>query len=278
MPKFFKSAGILDTIKLHLAKDVWTPDQKLQPSVEKYILQRVHDLVGKNYYQLFVLGSITGYQYDADSDIDVNILMPEELITPELQVRRKETNGQLAPGTAHPVNLFVQPGDPNKPALWQDAAFGVYNILTKTWDSPPGDPSKIRNPKDDYVIELITAKHMLEQFKRLIIQWKDDKKKLQQMLQQPQSTMRDLLIEKKKAEIEEDFNDLLDYAYTLDQERKLEYDLGWGVPRVNWRNIIFKYFESSVYGGLFEELLDIKSKQMKVLRPDGSEPIFIPQR
>ena len=55
----------------------------------------------------------------------------------------------------------------------------------------------------------------------------------------------------------EAYKRLLSLAVSIDEDRKLEYYLGWGTPRRNFRNIVYKLIEYGPHGRLFEYLKEI---------------------
>ena len=55
----------------------------------------------------------------------------------------------------------------------------------------------------------------------------------------------------------EAYKRLLSLAVSIDEDRTLEYYLGWGTPRRNFRNIVYKLIEYGPHGRLFEYLKEI---------------------
>ncbi|MCA9381727.1 hypothetical protein KC678_05655 [Candidatus Dojkabacteria bacterium] len=217
---------------------------KLQPMIENQILSTMGKIVPQDQVkEIFILGSVTGYQYDDDSDIDVNLRVPDALITPEAHVIRKKLNGQIAFNTKHTINYFLQPYE--KASNWQDAYFGVYDVLNHAWVSSPKDNSTIRDPKQEFYFDLMFGNQMLEYFRSLVKKWQKQKNK-------KNPTSHDIELTKQF------FNDAKEYAQYIDSQRKLEYKWGWGIPRKNWRNVIYKLIEHSDVGEAFEYLKEIK--------------------
>ena len=237
--------GLLSTPKDTMDYSIW--DQltlKLRPEIEEQILARIPKIVpADSVKEVFILGSITGYKWDDDSDIDVNIRVPLEEITDAAHIKRKAVNGQLLINTKHPVNYFLQPYE--KDADWQDAYFGVYNVLKKEWASPPIERATIRDPKKEFYFDLKFANFKLETFRKLVGKWKKYAN-----LKNP--TEHEIALAKKF------FSDAQSFAQHIDEERKLEYKWGWGIPRKNWRNIVYKLIEHSDVGKEFEYLKELK--------------------
>lgn len=57
------------------------------------------------------------------------------------------------------------------------------------------------------------------------------------------------------------YEELMQFVDRVDSDRKFKYSKGWGVPREDERNIIFKMIENSEYNELFKEILDQLSKK-----------------
>lgn len=261
MAKFFKKADILDPVHETLAPDVFDANQHMYPHVREYAIKRIKSLTGDAYTSAYMLGSLTGYQYSDSSDVDVNVTVPLAMITAELQATRKATNGQLIPGTKRAFSIMLQPMEITNQEAWQDSRFGVYDILKDNWLVPPEDYKTLRDPADAYVTEFITVRMVLNHFKNYINEWKKAKRKLaiyQQQATQDKKTLMSL-----QTKVEQTYSDLQDFAFTIDAERKMDYDWGWGTPRVSWRNVLFKYFEDSVYGGIFHELVEERGSMLK---------------
>lgn len=241
--------SLLDIPKTVLDYNVWNSKTlQLNPDIEKQILETILKIVDfTEVKEIFILGSITGYQWDANSDIDVNVRIPLELITADLHIKRKLNNANLAVGTKHPIHYFFQPYD--KPASWQDSYFGVYDVINQKWVVLPPARNTIRDPKEEYYFDLITANMQLEEFRRILKNWKHYKN-----IQNP--TLKDRQLENKF------FMEAREFAKFLDEDRKLEYEYGWGIPRKNWRNIVYKFIEHSDVGPDFEYLKEIKDDQL----------------
>jgi hypothetical protein len=136
IPKMMES--VLDPLQDELCSEVWNKDQKLNPKAKKYIIDKLDKWLStktdKKYKELYILGSITGFQYTKEADIDVNFVidMPEEEVKEKLRkVINVELNEQPLPGTKHPVNYYVSPKFKEE---WKKEG-GIYNILTDKWIS-----------------------------------------------------------------------------------------------------------------------------------------------
>jgi len=237
--------GILSAPKDTMDYSIWDPlTLKLHPTIKTQILATIPEFVPKEAIkEIFILGSVTGYKWDEESDLDVNVRVPLEEITDEAHIKRKKTNGRLAFNTKHPINYFLQPYEYK--ASWQDAHFGVYDVLGDVWVSPPVERATIRDPKQEFYFDLMFAQQKLSAFRAIVRKWKK-----YAAIKNP--------TEHEAALIKKFFSDARSFAQHIDEERKLEYKWGWGIPRKNWRNIVYKLIEHSDVGPEFEYLKELK--------------------
>lgn len=262
-----KQSGILDPIKDKLAPEIWGYVGVMKPAIKTKIIEKIHELVGTNYSEVFALGSTTGYQYSDDSDLDINVTVPFGMITPELDAKRKDINGFLAPGTSHPINLFLQSREGNTPANWQDAVFGVYDVLADSWVVKPHKELNVA-PQEYFKIDLMSANIVIDEFIKLSKEYFVKKRlyettlKLSNPEHETDYYYYDLRLERLKKQMYEAAQKVYDYAKNVDTEREMEYDWGWGIPRINWRNLVFKLMEGSPYGKFFETVKELKDDQL----------------
>ena len=73
--------------------------------------------------------------------------------------------------------------------------------------------------------------------------------------------MKNWYIKKKEAEVMEDLEELKEFTKRLEDDRHFVYEKGWGVPRTNFRNIMYKYIEHGPYGKFFEELKSLNKNE-----------------
>ena len=237
--------GLLSTPKDTLDYNVWEKETlKLRPIIKEQILKDSSKIVpAEAIKEIFIIGSVTGWKWDDESDIDVNLRVPEKYVTDEAQIKRKSINGKIAADTNHVINYFLQIYE--EPANWQDAYFGVYDVLQDKWVSSPPERSKVRDPKQQFYLELISAYEILRNFRNMVNRWKR-----LQSIKNPNAHQQAL--EKRY------FNEAREYAQFIDDERKLDYKYGWGIPRNNWRNVVYKLIEHSDVGEDFEWLKELK--------------------
>lgn len=103
-----KTAGLLDAPKDELAPDVWQKDRTLRPEIKDQLYDLIESVIEpKKVKHMFVIGSITGYKYSKDSDIDVNVSIKPYDDTLAKTYKTREINGVLAADTRHPINFFI---------------------------------------------------------------------------------------------------------------------------------------------------------------------------
>ncbi|MCX7871554.1 MAG: hypothetical protein N2485_08350 [bacterium] len=241
-----KLASIFDPPKKTLCPDIFGPNNKLYSYVRKQILDLVYQLIPKeNVKSIALIGTAVGYQWSEDSDVDVNVVVnPPELLTEELNNKRhalNEKNNYIS-GTKHIINIFLSPWHENQ--SWQDNIFGVYDVLKDEWISFPS--KDIRNPQEEYFLNLIYSKLIFKNYIENLKKYLYSLKQLISLrsvynLDFPQ--LHNLYIERKNKEVLDRKLKLLNFIKSLDSSRKFDYYYGWGLPRKNYRNLIYKFIE-----------------------------------
>ena len=263
MIKFLKKiAGILDKPQNQMAVDVWTSEAKMIPQLKEQILQKLYSFVPPEIVkEVFIIGSITGWKYTETSDIDINVSI--EPYDPEYQETRKEVNEFLGIGGRHPVNFYMVPFSGVSTA-WQDAKFGVYDLLQDEWVVSPPNRKDVRDPKRQFIFEIQVSQHIANMFNRQVANFHKDVMALKNLKENlTEGWQKTWYIKKKEAEVMEGLEELKEFANTLKDNRQFVYDKGWGVPRTNFRNIIYKYIEHGPYGQFFSELKSLNYNEEK---------------
>lgn len=240
--------SILDRPQDTLAKDLFLPDKSLRASVRSAILHRLKDylpLAAVN--DLLLLGSITSYQYSANSDVDVNVTLKPglEVYRDKLHLKFKKLNAQnfTLPG-GRVLTFFVNAyNHSRRPDGNSDYPYAVYDILADEWLTPPKKLTK-RLPEDEFAEELLYAKLIADGIYNTI-------NVLYRQLIKPIPSRQAL--ETRARQIESTLQRLQEEYSSIDRARKTTYSLNWGIPRKSQENIIYKYIE---YSGI-KKLLDI---------------------
>ena len=74
----YLNESILDSIKSELSKDLWT-GWKIKKSAKTYIMKKIEIWLSQYTKEKikygYIIGSMAGFQYNKDADIDVNIVV-----------------------------------------------------------------------------------------------------------------------------------------------------------------------------------------------------------
>lgn len=155
--------AIIDIPQADLAPSIFVTDgakPKLQPAVRKHILT-----LASQYAQwgrisdVLLIGSILTKQYDAETDLDVTIVMipfSEQAYMEARQYAGSTWDTDYIQDTAHPINYFVRED-------WQeDLADHIYNVLNDEWikqtEVTPVDIDDYYKSFQDYVQQIDISK------------------------------------------------------------------------------------------------------------------------
>ncbi len=173
----------------------------------------------------------------------------------------------MAEGTRHPINYFIVESDIEEPSTidsWADYKFGVYDVIKDMWLKEPPHYSSIRDPKEQFRDEMISAKLVANKFNREAEEYLKDIADYNILSQLGDKTqMHTARVDRKIREIEEDLKDLIRQAKAIKADRKEAYQLGFGIPRESFKNIVFKMIEHGIHGKLFERLKKVKDDEDK---------------
>jgi len=260
---FFKRAGVLDPIMPEMAQDVWENENKLRPAIRKAIFKNLNSYIPKEAIkQIVLLGAITGLQYGdspedrATADIDINVVLdPPELVEKLWEVRRTYNEKPLA-DTRHPLNVYLQEMRDEIPG-YQDSYFGVYDVMADKWLIQPPPKSSYRNPDDVYWAELISIRLLANEFVRRVDNYDQSleyRKKLK-----PATNQAEVWQEiKTENRIKRDLEELMAFSENLQEGRNLVYNIGWGIPRAGYLNLLYKYIHSFLPNHYEDVLRDVE--------------------
>ena len=71
-----------------------------------------------------------------------------------------------------------------------------------------------------------------------------------------------IFLKRKQNEIAEDIKELISQAKKIKKDRQEDYSLGFGIPRENFDNIVYKLVEHGQYGELFELLKSVRKDEI----------------
>lgn len=188
---YLKNASIIDYPHPGLDRDVWDQTNTLLPQHKDKILAKLNAFFHNPekgwksnpadwITDIFILGSLTSYQYHSQTDIDVHIhvnldklnklefggaLTPDQLVEKLDAIRKtlNDTEKENLPGTTHPIEYFfeafTESGDGQTPAetrkYYTSAVTedGIYDLEQDKWTQAPRtvdkdfDPDKLLTPE-----------------------------------------------------------------------------------------------------------------------------------
>lgn len=124
----------LDPIQKTRNREIFGPGDDLQGSVRDFIVDTFEEW--KDNYDtdfdiknIYFIGSSAGFQYTTTSDIDINV---ETTLTQEekKQALKLLPNGNMLPGTTHPVNYFLFADDEE---FEKNNSIDIYDVLNDEW-------------------------------------------------------------------------------------------------------------------------------------------------
>lgn len=174
-----RRANILDPIHDSLAPEVWenpqSPEPVLRPEHRDWITNTIHSVLDHHGYDgmeewlsLVLTGSLTTYQYDVDSDVDVSLFIntdvfPEWSRAEMIGVMVSNIDGTLLPGTGYQMQCFVVSPKVTKEDLYKPGLRSGYDIDLDQWIVPP-DKGRSRDVEREmneaYTIALEAADKM----------------------------------------------------------------------------------------------------------------------
>jgi predicted nucleotidyltransferase len=131
--------SVLDEKKKTLCPEVWDIKQSppvMQPLAKKDIIDRLSTLTKDlSVEAVFIVGSLTGFRYTPDSDLDVSVTIDlDDAALEELRDETKGIEGELLAGTKHPVNFYFL-NEVGK----LDNYDSVYDFVEDKWIKEPSD-------------------------------------------------------------------------------------------------------------------------------------------
>ena len=177
--------SLVDYVKATRDPHLWDEDGDVRPEVKAEILSRLTDALNKTEWKeidldLYIMGSITGRQYTAASDIDVHLVV--ELPADEIEAMNehfKDTvNDQPLEGTEHPINYYAISASEKERHF--ETADGVYDLLGGEWVVTPEEPDPY-DPEVRYKKQLAKAKKIGNKFVLLLAEVERDIKDLKEI-------------------------------------------------------------------------------------------------
>jgi hypothetical protein len=255
--------NILDLPRASLCPEIWDKNENIHPEVKREVLKRF-DSWKKKYADdmkvvgIYILGSITTFQYNGTSDVDVNFIVdwPKSKID---KVWRTLPNGNNYKDTNHPINLYVTSKEKTTDI---DTSKTLYDLKNEKWVRKP-NKNDIAVPQK-YSLEI--ARLFMDGIDSRMSELARDKKELEQLkeLLNSKNSFVDINelekeVEDKKEEIFAD-KDALRLAHYIvkglrkegfsDDEWKFKFNINVttnGDPNKTLNNLIYKELERFGY-------------------------------
>jgi hypothetical protein len=173
-----KQANILDPIHDELDPTVWDAPGEDNPRLKdvhlKWIKNTIYSVLRANglrnpekFVSLVFTGSLTTYQYSAESDCDVSLFIDYNLTDVKrgyvIGLMVGNVDGTILPGTTHPMQAFVVPEGISKDDLYQRGLRSGYDLDTNSWIIPP-EKDRVHDVEKEengyYVTALLAADKM----------------------------------------------------------------------------------------------------------------------
>lgn len=189
-------ANIIDYPKPGLDNNVWDDDNKLKDNIKNNILKKIKDFFtekginneafDKVIDKIIIVGSLTSYQWNSKSDLDVHLrvnidkmrdtlkngknMSDEEIYELLDKDWKKEIEKYFVPNTKHPLEYYFEI-DGLSDMTYGD---GVYNVLTDEWEQSPRTIDVDFNPDEVYQDAMNEAYDLMKEFDITISDMKKD--------------------------------------------------------------------------------------------------------
>lgn len=279
-----REASVLDYVQETFDPQVWdVPENEedlptLKEDVAREIISRLQEGLMRfgvdSVSQAYILGSIATQQFIEESDIDVNVRLPEGISEEDTEqitdYFRKSVNEQPLPGTKHPINFFF--ADSNHPIEVADAA---YDLMNDTWLKAPERKEPGFDPQEEFVGLFDQARGWVQKLDLTIGETKRDLIDLELLNRAirragPETRgMFEKKIESKINEIESDISSLVSDYETLHENRikafEEELEEGADIKELAVRselpgNVIYKVIERYRYLTILKQIRQINKE------------------
>lgn len=245
-----KFSSLFDPVQKQLLPFIWD-GYTMRPGISETIIAHLKTFFPMNKVESVVLiGSSTTYQYNDESDIDVQVTGVEgESVEKWKEVFRPHNQGNYYfPGTRHPLNFFFREHIGRHYGAAYENAQGAYDLQQHVWLKKPIPPNVIKDPtvKYDTLIQYsnIYADSIGYYVRALARAFRDIKS-------YPKDSER---YHELQDQIKKYTAELLYKYQELDQAKKLTYRYGIGTPSYQENTIIYKYITHGPYGHLLKVL------------------------
>ena len=269
----YRSSSVIDYPKPGLDPSIWNLDGTIKEDIKNFLLEKLGTFFSERGLELdkfvediVIIGSLTSYQYNRKSDLDVHTLVDldlfkevylEELTKEELvelfdKTWRKELDKEkeCIPDTKHPIEFYFE----IEGETYAEKTDGVYSLLSDNWLQPPRtveadfDVNTIYPEAIGFAEDIVKEMDVnLGEVKRTL----EDLDYLQETIRQFDSGKKKIFkkkIEDKIEEIEESILEIVEKGQEVIEERKEDYS------SESEANISFKYLQRYGYIWLVKNL------------------------
>jgi hypothetical protein len=252
--------SLLDTPRESLNPAIWDPDDLLLPEVKEEIMDKLFLMIPKSEVRaLIFIGSAAGLQYNEYSDIDIQVITrippgregQSELAEYHQLFKYHNNTFDFLTGTKHPINYFAlveyipdYHDEANSIYLIEDFDTGEKDV----WLRPYLGRDEIRSVENIVGNEMQFAAMYARMIRNRIGELAKDVGDLPEYAGEG--------LRGKLEEIENDIADLIFEYKRVDWKRKLQYDYGWGIPKLSPSNLLYKFLERENLLYFLERLKD----------------------
>ena len=287
-----KTASILDYAKPGLSPTIFDASGKIHPALKKQILEKLNlKLMAENLPPgswlegIRIIGSMTSYQYNFRTDLDVHMLVDldafpaekEEAIERLDRIRKEMSTPEqeMALNSLHPLEFYFETGPESS-----KVTDGEYNLLTDEWTKEPRTIEHDYDPTSVYksvYAEIQEAAHDLDVQIGDVVRGVVDTRLLAESVgafKGDKAAKLQKWLDKRLKALESDISKVIDSVQEVADQRKVDYD-----PK-SLGNIRFKYIQRLGYlwiGSRLKEMMedgkltiDEVTDVEDILRKDGA--------
>jgi predicted nucleotidyltransferase len=272
--------NILDPVRDSLSSKIFDKNMKMKQKVKDQISIALKPVLDKyEVNDIIFIGSMTGYQYNEYSDIDIHIRI-DNISQQELDsLWDTIKSGENVNGTYHPINYYFYSGNEFEGKSEKGSA---YDFITDKWIYPP-KKEEIEIPYS-YIMEI--AKVFMSGIDERIREYEMDKKEIDlyevYLKYAKEHEKEDIKnkISQKKIELEGDLDALkiiseLIYKMRLGSYEGDDFDLfiDLGKGNKSIQNAVFKILEETGYKELLKKYEKIRKNLKKNLKNESYSPL-----
>jgi ankyrin repeat protein/8-oxo-dGTP pyrophosphatase MutT (NUDIX family) len=261
--------SILDPTQENLLPDIWEDNKSIKSKFRKTVIDIIDRSIGKIYDGVYFVGSLTGYNYVDDTDIDIHIIKKDikKAMTDEFY-KKLPINYRVK---NHPLQFYVEPKED-----FDEAKGGVYDLLKNKWVTESKKPA-FKAPFE-YVTEV--AKIFMSGIDDRVQEFETDMLELQ-FLARSNALDKKTRMKTKERELEADLDSLYmlkNLLYNMrsgsykpgKDEKEFNFLMSFGQGNESLQNMVYKMLEKAGYMEKIKKYLVMRRK----VRDGGIEAII----